>query len=645
MPELPEVETVRRGLEPALVGARIREVELRRPDLRFPLPNRFAERLTGCRVSALRRRAKYLIAELDSGEALVMHLGMTGRFRVEHDGASRSPGRFHHAVAAGEPHDHVVLRLSNGDTVTYNDARRFGFMDLVAQDALETSRHFARMGIEPLDEALSGETIARLFQGRRAPLKAALMDQRLIAGLGNIYVCEALFRAGLDPDAPAGSLATPKGRPGGKAHALAAAIRAVLTEAIEAGGSTLRDYAQTDGSLGYFQHRFRVYGRAGEKCLAEGCGGIVARWAHSGRSTFSCPVCQRPGAELRRAVTISRVRPCLAGAWPRMSMVSPSAEPIRLPTSADVRKAATRIAGVAHRTPVLTSRTADARAGARLFFKCENLQRSGAFKFRGAYNAISALSGDKKGRGVVAFSSGNHAQAIAMAGGMLGVPTVIVMPTDAPEMKVAATRAYGGEIVLYDRYAEDREAIGRGLSETRGLTLIPPFDHADVIAGQGTAALELIEEAGPLDVLVTPLGGGGLLSGTALIARDISPACRIYGVEPQAGDDGRRSFRSGEIVRIPVPVSIADGALTTALGQRTFPIIRALVDDIVTVPDAALVEAMHFFAERMKIVVEPTGCLAAAAVLSHIVPVEGLRVGIVLSGGNVDPRALGRLLA
>jgi threo-3-hydroxy-L-aspartate ammonia-lyase len=318
---------------------------------------------------------------------------------------------------------------------------------------------------------------------------------------------------------------------------------------------------------------------------------------------------------------------------------------VALPTFADVAAAAERIRGAAHRTPVLTSRTADARTGGTLFFKAENLQRAGAFKFRGAFNAVARLPDDAKRRGVVAFSSGNHAQAIAYAGRILQVPAVIVMPEDAPAMKMAATRAYGGEVVTYDRFREDREAIGRRLSAERGLTLIPPYDHEDVIAGQGTAALELFEETGPLDLLVVCLGGGGLLSGSALAARALSPGCRVIGVEPEAGNDGQRSFRSGAIVRIPVPRSIADGALTTHLGERTFPIIRALVYDIVTVPDAMLVEAMRFFVERMKIVVEPTGCLAAAAALNGVVPCAGKRVGVVLSGGNVDPKALSDFLS
>jgi threo-3-hydroxy-L-aspartate ammonia-lyase len=323
----------------------------------------------------------------------------------------------------------------------------------------------------------------------------------------------------------------------------------------------------------------------------------------------------------------------------------PAAGATTLPTYADVAAAAGRIAGAAHRTPVLTSRTADARTGGTLFFKAENLQRGGAFKFRGAFNAIAKLPTEAKRRGVVAFSSGNHAQAIAYAGRLLEVPTVIVMPQDAPAMKVAATRAYGGEVIVYDRYREDREAIGRRLAEERGLTLVPPFDHADVIAGQGTAAKELFEEVGPLDLLLVCLGGGGLLAGCALAAEALSPKCRVIGVEPEAGNDGQQSFRGGAIVRIPVPASIADGALTTHLGERTFPIIRSLVEDIVTVPDAALVDAMRFFVERMKIVVEPTGCLAAAAAFAGSVSCTGRRVGVVLSGGNVDPGALAGFLA
>lgn len=295
MPELPEVETVRRGLEPAMVGARFTKVVQRRPDLRFPFPERFSERLEGQEVRALSRRAKYLLADLSSGEVLIMHLGMSGRFLVTEGGARRMPGEFHHEHGGLSAHDHVVFHLSNGASVTYNDARRFGFMDLVPRPGVETCRHFAGMGIEPLGNELSGEIIARLFTGKRTPLKAALLDQRLIAGLGNIYVCEALFRTGLHPEAPAGSLATKAGQPTNKAHRLAEVIRDVLSEAVEAGGSTLRDHAQVDGTLGYFQHSFRVYDREGEACVTPGCTGTVARLVQSGRSTFYCPECQKPG--------------------------------------------------------------------------------------------------------------------------------------------------------------------------------------------------------------------------------------------------------------------------------------------------------------------------------------------------------------
>ncbi len=306
------------------------------------------------------------------------------------------------------------------------------------------------------------------------------------------------------------------------------------------------------------------------------------------------------------------------------------------PDYAAVERAAARIAGAAHRTPVLTSRTADAQVGGTLFFKCENLQRAGAFKFRGAYNALAALPEAQRRRGAVAFSSGNHAQAMALAGRLQGAPVTIVMPHDAPAAKVAATRGYGAEVVIYDRYTEDREAIGRELAERQGLALIPPFDHADVIAGQGTAMKELIEDTGPLDLLLVCLGGGGLTAGSALAAEALSPGCTVIAVEPEAGDDGQRSFREGCIVRIPVPQTIADGAQTQALGHLTFPIIRRLVADVVTVPDAALVEAMRFFAERMKMLVEPTGCLAAAAAFAGRVDCRGKRVGVILSGGNVD---------
>lgn len=325
-------------------------------------------------------------------------------------------------------------------------------------------------------------------------------------------------------------------------------------------------------------------------------------------------------------------------------MTSTLSSPLRIPTFDDVLAARDRISGAAHKTPVLTSRTADAKVGASLFFKAENLQRGGAFKFRGAYNATAALDARVRENGVVAYSSGNHAQAVAYAARLQGVPASIVMPRDAPEMKVAATRGYGANIVFYDRYTEDREEISRRLAAEQGAALIPPYDHPEVIAGQGTATLELIEEVGPIDLLVVPLGGGGLLAGSALSARALAPACAIIGVEPEAGNDGQQSLRKGEVVRIPVPKSIADGALTTYLGAHSFPILKDKVDDIVTVSDAQLVETVRFFAERMKLVVEPTGCLAAAAVMHGVVPCAGKRVGVVLSGGNVDLKVLATIL-
>ncbi|MBN3790087.1 threo-3-hydroxy-L-aspartate ammonia-lyase [Burkholderia sp. Ac-20353] len=306
------------------------------------------------------------------------------------------------------------------------------------------------------------------------------------------------------------------------------------------------------------------------------------------------------------------------------------------PTFDDVIDAAARLDGAAHRTPVLTSRTADARTGASLFFKCENFQRMGAFKFRGAYNAIAHFDAEQRNAGVITYSSGNHAQAIALAAKLAGIRATIVMPHDAPAAKVEATRGYGGEVITYDRYTENREEIGARLAQERGMTLIPPYDHPHVIAGQGTAVKELIDETGPLDLLVVCLGGGGLLAGSALSAAALSPGCRIVGVEPAAGNDGQQSLARGEVVHIAAPRTIADGAASTHLGAYNFPIIQRLVEQIVTVSDAQLVDTMRFFAERMKMVVEPTGCLAAAAVLDGVLPVEGKRVGVLVSGGNVD---------
>lgn len=320
---------------------------------------------------------------------------------------------------------------------------------------------------------------------------------------------------------------------------------------------------------------------------------------------------------------------------------------MQLPTYDDVTAAAARLEGHAHRTPVLRSSTADARWGANFFFKCENFQRMGAFKFRGAFNALSKFDAAQRRAGAIAFSSGNHAQAMALSARLLGMPVVIVMPKDAPAAKLAATQGYGAEVVLYDRFTEDREALTKRLATERGMTLIPPYDHPDVIAGQGTAAKELIEETGPLDRLYICLGGGGLTSGSALAARALSPQCKVYGVEPEAGNDGQQSLRAGRIVHIETPKTIADGAQTQYLGDYTFGIIRRDVDDILTVSDAQLVESMRFFAERMKMVVEPTGSLAfagACAALQANPAAPGEKMGVIISGGNVDLKRYAELL-
>jgi threo-3-hydroxy-L-aspartate ammonia-lyase len=309
---------------------------------------------------------------------------------------------------------------------------------------------------------------------------------------------------------------------------------------------------------------------------------------------------------------------------------------VNLPTHEDVESAARRLEGHAHRTPVLTSQTLDAAFGAAVFLKCENFQRMGAFKFRGAFNALSKFDATTRARGVIAFSSGNHAQAVALAARLLGMRATIVMPHDAPAAKVEATVSYGGRVISYDRYAESREAIAQRLAEESGGTVIPPFDHPDVIAGQGTAAAELIAECGTLDSLFVPLGGGGLLAGSLLAAGALLPACKVYGVEPEAGNDGQQSLRQGSIVRIDVPRTIADGAQTQSLGRFTFEIIRHGAADILTATDGELVECMRFLAERMKIMVEPTGCLGFAAARSRRAALAGQRVGIILSGGNVD---------
>jgi len=318
---------------------------------------------------------------------------------------------------------------------------------------------------------------------------------------------------------------------------------------------------------------------------------------------------------------------------------------LSLPRFQDVQAAAERLKGVVHRTPVLTSQTLNGRLDAEIYFKCENLQRIGAFKFRGAYNAIAQLDGTQRKAGVVTYSSGNHGQAIARAASALGVTATIIMPHDAPKAKRNAAASYGARIITYDRLKEQRELVAQEWVEKENLTLIPPFDHPDVIAGQGTAAMELFEDVGGLDALFVPLGGGGLLAGSLLSAHALSPECLVYGVEPEAGNDGQQSFRKGEIVRIDPPKSIADGALTQALGQYTFPIIQRYAHEILAVEDGVLIEAMQFFAERMKLVVEPTGCLGAAAVIRERVPVRGMRVGVILSGGNVDLASYAACLA
>jgi threonine dehydratase len=302
----------------------------------------------------------------------------------------------------------------------------------------------------------------------------------------------------------------------------------------------------------------------------------------------------------------------------------------------DVVQAARRLAGVAHRTPIATSRTLDERLGARLFLKCENLQRAGAFKFRGAYNAIARLSEAERARGILAYSSGNHAQAIALASRLFGARATIVMPANAPSTKRRATEAYGARVVPYDPATQKREDVAEQLRAEGDPVLIPPYDHADVIAGQGTAAKELFEDAGEMDVLLVCCGGGGLLSGSALSARALSPRCRVVGVEPEAADDATRSFRTGILQTVSNPPTIADGARTPSLGALTFPLVRANVDEMVTVSDDDLVRTMRFVWERMKLVVEPTGVLGLAAATGGRVEVAGRRVGVVLSGGNVD---------
>lgn len=302
----------------------------------------------------------------------------------------------------------------------------------------------------------------------------------------------------------------------------------------------------------------------------------------------------------------------------------------------DVRAAAQRLRGIAHRTPVLTSATLDDRASGRIFLKCENFQRMGAFKFRGAYNRLVQLDDTQRRGGVVAFSSGNHAQGVALAAKLLGVRAAIIMPEDAPKSKIAATQGYGAEVILYDRYRSHREEIAQGLCDERGAVMVSPFNDRDIIAGAGTAALELLEEQPDLDNIVTPVGGGGLLSGSCLAAHGTNPAIAMYGVEPEAGNDAQQSLQKGEIVHIGVPRTIADGLQTQAPGSLTFPIMREHVREIVTVSDDELKDAMRFAFERMKLVMEPSGAASLAAVLTGKIPVSGKRTGIVISGGNVD---------
>jgi threonine dehydratase len=313
-------------------------------------------------------------------------------------------------------------------------------------------------------------------------------------------------------------------------------------------------------------------------------------------------------------------------------------------TYADVEAAARRLTGIAHRTPVLTSRTVNQRTNAEVFLKCENFQRTGSFKFRGAYNALAQLSEEQKQRGVLTFSSGNHGQAIALSGQLLAIPTTVVMPKDAPEVKQAATRGYGAEVILYDRAEMKREELAKNLASDRGLTIIPPYDHPHIVAGQGTTAKELIEEVGQLDILLVCCGGGGLLSGCAIAAKALSPNCRVIGVEPSRADDATRSFHTKTLQTVDNPDTIADGARTPSLGQLTFPLVLHYVDDMVAVSEEGILRTMFFLWERLKIVVEPTGVLAATALLDGVVKMPDARIGVIISGGNVDLKQVTQLL-
>jgi threo-3-hydroxy-L-aspartate ammonia-lyase len=329
-------------------------------------------------------------------------------------------------------------------------------------------------------------------------------------------------------------------------------------------------------------------------------------------------------------------------------MTAPESDAVLPVAPADIAAAAARLEGHAHRTPVMSSRTLDARTGAKVFFKCENFQRMGAFKFRGAFNALAQLEPERKRAGVLAYSSGNHAQAVALAGSLLGVRTVIVMPQDAPQVKLEATRGYGAEVITYDPKTAKREELAAQIARERGMTVVPPYDHAQVVAGQGTAAKELIEDAGALDLLLVPCGGGGLLSGCAVAASRWSPGCKVIGIEPEAGDDATRSFRSRTLQSCDNPDTIADGARTPSLGTITFPLVLHYVHDMLTVSDAELLRSLFWIWERMKIVVEPTGALAAAALLEGKLAgrhdLGGKRIGVVISGGNADIKALCKLI-
>lgn len=326
------------------------------------------------------------------------------------------------------------------------------------------------------------------------------------------------------------------------------------------------------------------------------------------------------------------------------SKASTIAEAQSLPvTYADIEAAAERLAGVAHRTPVLTSKTVNDRTNSQVFFKCENFQRAGSFKFRGAYNALAQLSAEQKQQGVLTFSSGNHAQGIALAGQLLGIPTTIVMPYDAPEVKQAATRGYGAEVILYDRAEMKREELAQKLASDRNLTIIPPYDHPHIIAGQGTTAKELIEDVGQLDILLVCCGGGGLLSGCAITTKSLLPNCRVIGVEPLQADDATRSFHTKTLQTVDNPDTIADGARTPSLGKLTFPLVLHYVDDMVTVSEDAILRTMFFLWERLKIVVEPTGVLAATALLEGVVTMPDARIGVIITGGNVDLKQIPQL--